>query len=117
MFLSKIGEIYYLFFSDQIGTRHKVSTCCKKKSDALVFLQNFKLNEYEKRKKLKTISLSDFKDQFIAYSSGIHTPKTLRTNVTALREFLRVEGNKPLHSIGIREIEHCLSVKKREASK
>ena len=116
MFLSKIGEIYYLFFSDQTGTRHKVSTSCQNKSDAFIFLQNFKLHEYEKRKKLKTISFSDFKDQFVAYSSGIHTPKTLRTNVTALREFLRVEGNKQLHSIGIREIEHFLSVKKKEAS-
>jgi len=116
MFLSKIGTVYYLYFSDDTGARQKVSTSCRKKSDALVFLQDFKLNEYEKRKKLKTISLSDFRDQFIEYSAGIHTPKTLRTHVTAFREFLRVEGNKHLHSIGIREIEHFLSVKKREAS-
>lgn len=116
MFLSKIGTVFYLYFNDQSGVRQKVSTSCRKKSDALVFLQNFKSNEYEKRKKLKTISLSDFRDQFVEYSTGIHTPKTLRTNVTAFREFLRVEGNKQLHSIGIREIEHFLSVKKKEAS-
>jgi site-specific recombinase XerD len=116
MFLSKIGSVYYLYFSDDTGTRQKVTTSCRKKSDAFIFLQNFKLNEYAKRKKLKTISFSEFKDQFIAYSSGIHTPKTLRTNVTAFREFLRVEGNKPLHTIGIREIDHFLSVKKSEAS-
>jgi integrase len=116
MFLSKVGTVYYLYFTDESGARQKVTTSCRKKSDALVFLQDFKLNEYEKRKKLKTISLSDFRDQFIEYSAGIHTPKTLRTNVTAFREFLRVEGNKPLHSIGIREIEHFLSVKKQEAS-
>ncbi len=116
MFLSKIGAVYYLYFTDETGTRQKVTTSCRKKSEAFVFLQNFKLNEYAKRKKLKTISFSDFKDQFIAYSSGIHTPNTLRTNATAFKEFLRVEGNIPLHFIGIREIEHFLSKKKQEAS-
>lgn len=116
MFLSKIGEIYYLYFSDETGTRHKVTTSCRKKSEALTFLQHFKRNEYEKRKKLKAISFSDFKEQFLVYSSGIHSPKTLRTNATAFREFIRVEGNKPLHSIGMREIEHFLSVKRQEAS-
>jgi site-specific recombinase XerD len=116
MFLSKIGDIYYLYFSDETGTRHKVSTSCRKKSEALIFLQHFKQNEYEKRKKLKKISFSDFKDQFLVYSSGIHTPSTLRTNATAFKEFLRVEGNKPLHSIGIREIEYFLGVKKQESS-
>jgi site-specific recombinase XerD len=116
MFLSKIGEIYYLFFSDETGTRHKVTTSCRKKSEAQTFLQHFKRNEYENRKKLKRISFSDFKEQFLVYSSGIHTPNTLRTNATAFKEFLRVEGNIPLHSIGIREIEHFLSVKKQESS-
>jgi len=116
MFLSKVGERYYLFFFDESGTRHKVSTKCKMKSDALVFLQQFKRNEYERRKKLKTISFSDFIKQFQEYSSSVHSQKTQKTNTSAFKEFLRVEGNKPLHSIGIREIEHFLIVKKREAS-
>jgi site-specific recombinase XerD len=116
MFLSKIGEVYYLFFSDETGTRHKVSTKHRKKSEALSFLHQFKRNEFEIRKKLKTISFSDFIEQFLEYSSGVHSPKTQRTNATAFKEFLRVEGNRPLHSVGIREIEHFLSVKKMEAS-
>ncbi len=102
--------------SDETGTRHKVSTKCRKKSEALSFLHQFKRNEFERRKKLKTISFSDFTEQFLEYSSGVHSPKTQRTNSTAFKEFLRVEGNRPLHSIGIREIEHFLSVKKKEAS-
>jgi integrase/recombinase XerD len=116
MFLLTIGEVYYLFFSDETGTRHKVSTKCRKKSEALSFLHQFKQNEFERRKKLKRISFSDFIEQFLEYSSGVHSPKTQRTNATAFKEFLRVEGNRPLHAIGIREIEHFLSVKKREAS-
>jgi site-specific recombinase XerD len=116
MFLSKIGEVYYLFFSDESEVRHKVSTKCKKKSDAMHFLYHFKRDAYEKRKKLKAISFSDFVEQFKVYSFGVHSLKTQKTNTTAFKEFLRVEGNLPLHSIGIREIEHFLSKKKQEAS-
>jgi site-specific recombinase XerD len=116
MFLSKIGCVYYLFFSDESEVRHKVSTKCKKKSDAMHFLYHFKRNAYDKRKKLKAISYFDFVEQFKEYSSGVHSLKTQKTNTTAFKEFLRVEGNKPLHSIGIREIEHFLSKKKQEAS-
>jgi integrase len=116
MFLSKIGGVYYLFFSDESGARHKVTTKCKKKSEAMHFLYHFKRDAFESRKRLKAISFSDFKEQFLLYSSGIHSPKTVRTNATAFKEFLRVEGNRALHSIGIREIEHFLSVKKQEAS-
>jgi site-specific recombinase XerD len=116
MFLSKVGDVYYLFFSDESGTRHKVSTMCRKKSDAFTFLQQFKQNEFERRKKLKAIFFSDFIEQFKVYSSSVHTLKTQKTNSSAFKEFLRVEGNKPLQSIGIREIEHFLSKKKMEAS-
>ena len=61
-------------------------------------------------------TLEEFKKEFLEYSSGVHSPKTQRTNSTAFKEFLRVEGNRPLHFISIREIEHFLSVKKKEAS-
>lgn len=116
MFFSKIGGVYYLFFTDDSDVRHKVSTKCKKKSDAINFLFHFKRDAYEKRKKLKAISFSDFIEQFKEYSSGVHSRKTQKTNTTAFKEFLCIEGNKPLHSIGIREIEHFLSKKKQEAS-
>jgi hypothetical protein len=94
MFLSKVGEVYYLFFSDESGmqgTRFQQSR--KKKSDAMHFLYHFKRDAYEKRKKLKAISFSDFVEQFKVYSSGVHSLKTQKTNTTAFKEFLRVEGN------------------------
>jgi hypothetical protein len=76
MFLSNIGEIYYLFFLDESGSRHhKVSSKCRKKAEALSF-----------------------------------------TNSTIFKEFLRIEGNKLLHSIGICEFEYFLSKIKQEAS-
>ncbi len=66
--------------------------------------------------KPKQITLEEFKNEFLEYSSGVHSRKTIRTHKTAFREFIRVEGNRPLQSIGIREIEHFLSKKKMEAS-
>ena len=62
------------------------------------------------------VTLEDFKKEFLEYSAGVHSRKTLRTHRTAFREFIRVEGNKLLENIGIREIEHFLSKKKQEAS-
>ena len=116
MFLSKIGGVYYLFFKDENGVRHKVSTASKKKPDALQFLRDFKREEYEAKKKLEAVLFSEFVNQYAAYASSVHTAKTLRTYQTAFREWLRIEGNRCLNTIGIREIEHFLSVKKVEAS-
>ena len=64
----------------------------------------------------KNITLEAFMKEFLEYSSGVHSCKTQKTHRTAFREFIRVEGNKPLSSIGVREIEHFLSKKKLEAS-
>ncbi len=76
----------------------------------------YKLVCGDEMNKSDQICLKDFKDEFLEYSLGVHSRKTHKTHRTAFQEFIRVEGNKPLNSIGVREIEHFLSVKKREAS-
>jgi len=116
MFLSKIGEVYYIFFVNETGKRRKVSTKCRKKSEALAFLLQFQVGEHQKKQNVKRIVLSDFVKQYFEYASSVLTKKTYTTYQTAFREFLRVEGDKPLQLIGIREIEHFLSIKKAEAS-
>jgi site-specific recombinase XerD len=60
--------------------------------------------------------LRDFAKEYLEYSSGVHTKKTCKTYESAVREFIRVEGDSPLETVGIREIDHFLSVKKGEAS-
>jgi integrase len=70
----------------------------------------------EETKESEQIDLQEFKKEFLEYSSGVHSHKTQKTHRTAFREFIRVEGNRALNSIGVREIEHFLSVKKTEAS-
>jgi integrase len=116
MFLSRVRGIYYLFFVDEAGIRRKVSTRSKRKTDALAYLREFKLNEFERRKKLRKISVSEFTKEYSDFASGTFTLKTASTYLLAFREFLRVVGDLPLRSIGIREIERFLSTKKAEAS-
>jgi hypothetical protein len=49
MFLSKRSNgSYYLFYFDDLGKRHKVSTHSTRKSDALKFLQAYKQGQQSK---------------------------------------------------------------------
>ncbi len=117
MFLSKNPNgFFYLFYFDEFGKRHKVSTKCKYKSDALAFLQDFKQKEQEHKIRLQRKSLSQFTEDFLTYSKSVHTPKTQKSIKTAFREFIRIVGDIRLDKVGIREIEGFLAQKKVEAS-
>jgi site-specific recombinase XerD len=116
MFLSKIGGIYYLFFRDEKNIRHKITTGCRKESEAIKFLLERKNEKPTPEEKPKAILFSEFVKQHAAYAASVHTKSTIRTYQSTFREFLRVEGDHDLLTIGIREIEHFLSVKTLEAS-
>jgi site-specific recombinase XerD len=117
MFLSKRSNgIYYLRFDDELGRRHKVSTRCTLKTDALNFLQDFKQSEHERNVRLLRVSLHQFTEDYLTYSKSVHTVKSRESASTSLREFLRIVGDLPLHKIGVREIEHFVAVKKDETS-
>ena len=117
MFLSRSTHgIYYLFYLDGLGVRRKVSTRCRRKSEALEFLRTFTHNEQERKVRQQRTLFSKFAMDFLAYSQSVHTRSTQRHFVVAFREFLRTEGDIPLHKIGVREIEHFLATKKLGAS-
>ena len=111
MFLSKRGRIYYLFFFDENGSRHKVSTGCRRKSDALRFLQ-----KYRQQARTKSKLLSVFFEEFLDYSATVHRPKTQESFRTAFRQFLRLVGDRPLTRVGVRDIERFIGFKAKEAS-
>ena len=116
MFLSRCGANYYLFYQDELGMRHKVSTGSSRKADALGFLQDFKRQERDRRNKLQKVSLSQFSATYLQHSRSINTPKTVESNATALSEFQRIIGDLPLHKVGVRDIEMFLARKRGEAS-
>lgn len=115
MFLSKrsIG-IYYLWFDDDLGRRRTISTQSRRKSEALAFLREFRQGEISRR--LRQVSLEQFKEVYLQYSKSVHTTKAQESASTALREFLRIIGDLPLHIVGVKQIEDFLAVKKKEAS-
>lgn len=117
MFLSRrLNGVYYLWFIDESGRKRKVSTGCKMKTDAFKFLKSYNQVEAEQREKLRNISLSEFMQELLAYSSGVHRLKTQTCFRTAFREFIRITGDKQLKKISIKDIESFLSQKKLEAS-
>lgn len=62
------------------------------------------------------ITLKSFYEEYMKYAQGELSIKTQKTYKTAFREFIRVLGDKSLQSIGMRDIETFLALKKEEAS-
>ena len=118
MFLTKRSSTgyYYLFYVDESGHRHAVSTRSKLKSEALKFLQAFRQEDCEQAPRHGDVPLSAFTMEFLAHSASIHTPKNVLANRVALTEFRRVCGDLTLNRVGVREIERFLVVKIEEAS-
>lgn len=113
MFIGKIYNTFYLFYRDESGTRKKITTKTKSKSEALKFLRDFKEKEHTKK---TSTPLCDFADEYIKYAAGAVTPKTLHTYKSSMREALRIFGNVPIQSIGVKEIEFFLNAKKMKSS-
>lgn len=62
------------------------------------------------------IRISEFQPEYLKYAEGVYTPKTVKHFRTAFREFIRIAGDVPVASIGIRQVESFLAEKKAEAS-
>lgn len=116
MFLSKRGNIYYLWFVDQFDKRQKVSTHARTKAERVQFLRTFKEEEQLRLAKRNRTTLSLFSQDYLKYSESIHTAKALRANKTALAEFLRITGDIALQRVTPREIETFRAQKTQEAS-
>jgi hypothetical protein len=102
MFLSKRSNgVWYIWFDDELGRRHKASTHCTLKTDALKFLQAYKQGEHERKVRLQRVSLCQFTEDYLTYSKSVHTVKPRESATTSLREFIRIVGDLPLHKIDV----------------
>jgi integrase len=101
MFLSKSNGVYYLFFRDEQGVRHKVSTRCHIKSAALRFLQSYRSSS--PHSSTKSPQLTEFFQQLEAYLVSTHQPGTVgiyRKSWRFLVAFvgdLRLSALSPVH--------------------
>ena len=117
MFLSKRGSIWYLWWDDETGKRHAVSTRATTKADATKFLRGFNAEQAERLRSLKPVTLTAFHNTYIKFSENIHTAKTVKSNRTALREFERfLVADPAIHTITPADCERFLAEKTAAAS-
>ena len=97
MFLCKRNGIYYLWYRDDAGKKHKVSTGAKVKADALGFLRTF--DQESRHRKNQRILLSAFTKDLFEYVRSNMAIGTLRIYESAFHHFLQLHGDLPLQAL------------------
>ena len=96
MFLSKSSNgIWYVYYEGWDGKTKRKSTRCKQKSDALKFLQTFKI---EKEVKPRKTTLDDFTKTFLSYARTNFSKGTVGLYEATLKRLLSFTGNLALCS-------------------
>ena len=97
MFLSKDKNgIWYLYFVGDDGKTKRNSTRCRLKTNALKFLQTFKVGQSQR---VKQVFLSTFITDFLLYARGNFSTRTVEFYSYSLNKLLTTIGNIPLASI------------------
>jgi integrase len=101
MYLSERSNgFYYILFINEKGKRNRISTKCRKKSDALKFLMNFRDGFIKpKEEKLPQMSLTQFKNYILKYSAAMHSYKTGNTYLNSANFLIKYFGDVELSSI------------------
>jgi integrase len=107
MFLSKRGEVYYLWYTDAFGKRKKISTKSRLKSDALAFVRKFESDTDPARK--KSLSFSVFIQQFQSYAKSTYEAGTCELYRLSFKAFFEIIGDCALRSITAYEIDRFKS--------
>jgi integrase len=115
-YLFKRSNGVYFILIDQDGHRRWRSTGAKLKSEALQALTEFQEHRELQAESPKPFLLSEFTREYLEYLRSVHTAKGRDSAVTALREFLRIVGDLPLLTVGVREIESFVARKRATVS-
>ena len=99
-FRSQVGY-YYIGYFDDLNTLRWFSTRCKRKSEALKVLSDFK-NEIKLRP--NSPRLTDFIADFLNYAESVYALQTIEKYRFGLNSLQQIVGNPPIASITTR---HC----------
>jgi len=118
MFISKNPKgVYYIFYNQTNGKRTCISTGSKKKSEALQFLNEFKVNKKEMdERKFVPISLKEFRWEYLKYSESFHTWKTTLTYKTTFNSMMKYYGEVQLIDLTRKKIEEYIQYLVRNTS-
>lgn len=107
MHISKRSNgIYYLWFTDELGRKKKISTGSSSKSDALKFFRSFTTPTRDRlQRHLSPVSLSRFAAIYLDYARSRYSRSYCENIGTSLSGLQKVLGDLPLHDIGVREVE------------
>ncbi len=72
----------------------------------MAFIQHGK----ERKVRLSTNPLRQFKEEFLSYSTANHSQKTQKACQTAVSEFIRIIGDKPIGYVSVRDTEYYFSM-------
>ena len=112
MFIFKRNSYYHLEYFDEDENRIKrISTKCKTKNEALIFLSNFKEN-LKQRDKTSYITLSSFESQYLEYANNTLS-SSYKKNITSSFKVLYEKFKKdiPLTKITSNQLETMLITK------
>ena len=113
MFLHKRDNgIWYVWFYDKDGHKHKISTRSRLKSDALKYARSFESSPAKK----KSISFSEFISEYSKYSAAVHTSETKKVYLYCLNGLKDFVGNVDLDTIEVSHCEQFLAQKTRSTS-
>lgn len=103
MYLSRRSKgVYYLWYEDEFGRKHKVSTRTTLKSEAIRFLQEFKVSHVRTNKSKR---LSEFVAELLAFADATYSPKTTDIYRRVFGIFQKQTGDLKLQNVTARHID------------
>ena len=103
MYLSRRSNgIYYLWYEDELGRKHKVSTRSTLKAEAIKFLREFKVSLVRTH---KDKSLAEFVTEFLAFAEATYSPKTTDIYRRAFGILKKQTGDLTLQNVTPRHID------------
>jgi integrase len=100
MFLSKSRQgIYYVWYTNSLGKRQKISTHSRRKFDAMVFMRTFSPDEHAKKLREQRVTYKSFLATFLPYTKTIYAHSTQEIYERALEHLRSITGDIPLSSL------------------
>ena len=101
MFLSKSPPqgIYYVWYSNSLAKRQKISTPSRRRFDAVVFMRTFDPDEYAKKIREQRDTLRSFVSTFLPCTKTVYAHSTQEIYERALEHLRSITGDIPVSSL------------------
>jgi integrase len=112
----KNGIYYIQFFDNEEQKIKRVSTSCRNKKDAFLFLNNYS-ESLKSNYSQKSISLIDFRDEYVKFIGQTYSKKYLSSIELSFRQLLKQTNDISLKKISVRLAQEFLSMTYKRTEK